>query len=109
MGEDGKIDLKYNTLNFSIFISTQDVFSCYDIPTWEDYEPLMALGTLTNNFPPQDLSLFDKLLDVVVWEQTKDLDQAKASARLILEKNLALENPIQCLVEVKKLLVNETK
>ncbi len=35
----------------------KDVFSCYDIPPFERYVPLMRLGTLGHK-PQQDLSIF---------------------------------------------------
>jgi hypothetical protein len=84
-------------------VSTQDVFSCYAIPSFDDYKPFMRLGQLLHA-PQEDLSLFDKLVDTVVWEQTKDLDQAKQSARLMLEKNMVSDKVLPCLGEAKKIL-----
>jgi len=66
----------------------------------------MRLGQL-GHAPQEDLSLFDKLVDTVVWEQTKDLDQAKQSARLMLEKNMASDKVLPCLGKVKKILENK--
>lgn len=73
------------------------------MPTFDDYKQLMRLGNLVHA-PQQDLSLFDKLVDTVVWEHTKDLDLAKQSARLMLKKNMESNNVLPCLAKVKKIL-----
>jgi hypothetical protein len=61
----------------------------------------MRLGQLLHA-PQKDLSLFDKLVDTVVWEQTKDLDQAKQSAQHMLKKNMASDKVLPCLGKIKK-------
>jgi hypothetical protein len=80
----------------------KDVFSCYDIPSFDSYVPLMNLDSLMHE-AQLDLSFLDKLIDTVVWEETKDIEQAKRSAQLILKKNMALDNvyPVQCLSKLK--------
>ena len=84
----------------------KDVFSCYDIPSFDSYVPLMNLDSLLHE-AQLDLSLLDKLIDTVVWEETKDIEQAKRSAQLMLKKNMASDNVIPCLSKVKKLLEAE--
>jgi hypothetical protein len=80
----------------------KDVFSCYDIPSFDSYVPLMNLDSLMHE-AQLDLSFLDKLIDTVVWEETKDIEQAKRLAQLILKKNMALDNvyPVQCLSKLK--------
>jgi hypothetical protein len=80
----------------------KDVFSCYDIPSFDSYVPLMILDNLMHE-AQHDLSFLDKLIDTVVWEETKDIEQAKRLAQLILKKNMALDNvyPVQCLSKLK--------
>ena len=86
----------------------KDVFDCYGIPSFESYVPLMKLDQLMH--PKQlDLSFLDKLVDTVVWEETKDVDLAKRSAQLILEKNMASERVLPCLSEATKILEAENR
>ena len=59
----------------------KDVFSCYDIPSFDSYVPLMNLDSLMHE-AQLDLSFLDKLIDTVVWEETKDIEQAKRLAQL---------------------------
>jgi hypothetical protein len=66
----------------------KDVFNCYDIPTFDSYVPLMKLDSHAHA-AQLDLSFLDKLIDTVVWEETKDIEQAKRSAQLMLKKNMA--------------------
>lgn len=77
----------------------KDVFSCFDIPSFESYVPLMGLGGLMHQ-KQKDLAFLDKLVDTSVWEETKDIDKARRSARLILEKNMASERVLPCLSDV---------
>jgi hypothetical protein len=86
----------------------KDLFSCYDIPSFESYVHLMRLNTLMHAMQ-LDLSFLDKLVDTVVWEKTKDIDQARHSARLILEKNMALDRVLPCLSKVKKTIEAEAE
>jgi len=78
----------------------KDVFSCYVIPSFESYVPLMQLGTLAHR-KQQDLSFLDKLVDTSVWEKTMDSDQARRSAQLILKENMASERVLPCLSDAK--------
>ena len=82
----------------------KDVFSCYEIPSFESYVPLMGLDTMLMHEKQQNLAFLDKLVDTSVWEKTKDIDQARRSAQLILKKNMASERVLPCLSDATKIL-----
>lgn len=84
------------TPNLDLFWGRSDVFHCYDIPPFDQYLSLMRLGSLLHP-QQQDLSFLDNLVDTKVWEETKNVTMAKASAVKMLKENMKSNHVLPCL------------
>jgi hypothetical protein len=82
----------------------RDLFEgCFDVPSFQDYESLMRLGTLAHK-KQVDLLFLNKLVDTKVWKETGDIEQARDVARKTVVKHMESGVVIPCLSEASKLL-----
>jgi hypothetical protein len=63
-----------------LFWARKDVVDCYDLPPFEFFTDTMQLGAALHK-QQTDLSFLDWLADIQVWEETKDIDKARTSAK----------------------------
>jgi len=88
------------TPGLDLFWGRRDLFEgCFDVPSFEEYEPLMNLGR-PMHYKQRDVNFLDKLLDTKVWKETGDIEQARDAARTALMKNMKSDAILPCLSEV---------
>jgi hypothetical protein len=58
----------------------KDVVDCYDVPPFEFFQDQMKLGEALH-VQQNNLSFLEWLADTQVWEETKDIDKARESAK----------------------------
>ena len=90
------------TPGLDLFWGRRDLFDpkCFDVPTFEEYVPLMQL-TLLVHTRQNNLGFLDKLVDTKVWKDTGDIQMAKNVAKEKLEKHMLSDSVISCLSGVK--------
>eukprot|EP00978_Attheya_sp_CCMP212_P025457 scaffold81924_cov54-Attheya_sp.AAC.3 len=81
----------------------RDLLSCYDVPEFKYFQSSMRLGTLHHG-AQTDLKFLNWLADTQVWEETKDLNKARAAAKKKLVDSARAGTHLACFEPVKDLL-----
>ena len=79
-----------------------ELFRCFDVPAFSDYQSLMGLGGSAHfQVPKEDVNFTEKLIDTSVWEKTNDLSRAKEAARTkLLNMMQKVQTTPHCLKKV---------
>lgn len=96
------------TPTLDLFWARRDVVDCYNIPDFDYFQTdnRMELGKL--HHPKQiDLSFLIWLADTEVWEETNDIDKARAAAKEKIVASVKEGTHLPCFEKVKDLLMLE--